>query len=184
MSLSYATVTPSKMELTPQKVLFKPTGALTYTDLGGTLSNVVIETKFEKAEIKADQLGTSPLDRRVKGMMVTVTTELTEVLNMETVNIVFPGARIAGTTTKTLHFESNIGASDLSKAGTLILHPLSFASTDYNADYTFPIACSSEESSITYGPDNQARLKIVWNIYMDTSETPPYLYSYGDPANV
>jgi len=172
------------MELTPMQVKFKATGALTYTDLGGTLGNVTIETKYEKAEMKADQLGTAPIDRRVKGVIVTVTTELAEVLNMETVNTVFPVARIAGTTTKTLHFESKVGEGDLSKAGSLILHPLSLASSDATADYTFPLAVSSEESSITYGPDNQARLKIVWNIYLDTAETPPYLYSYGDPANV
>src|SRR5690242_7287431 len=92
MSLSYSTITPTEMELTPMRVSFKGPGAGSYSDLGGTLSNVVIETKYEKAEIHADQLGTTVLDRRVKGLIVQVTTEITEIQNKDLWKVVFPHA--------------------------------------------------------------------------------------------
>ena len=75
---SYATVTPGNMELTPCRVKFKGPGALSFVDLGGTLGNVNVKFKFEKADIKADQFGSTVLDRRVKGIMGTIETELAE----------------------------------------------------------------------------------------------------------
>lgn len=184
MPISYATVTPTSMELTPMKVSFKGPGALTAVDLGGTLSNVVISTKYEKAEIKADQFGTTVLDRRVKGLVITVTTEIAEIKNKDVWEVVFPHATEILTTTKAVDFVSAVGDADLTNAGELTLHPLSLGAADFTGDYTFYKACSSAESEITYGPDNQARLKIVWNILPDTSVTPAKFYRYGDPAVV
>jgi hypothetical protein len=149
------------------------------------LGNIVVETKYLKAELMADQMGKTVLDRRVSGVQITVTTELAEVLNMETVKVVFPHATLVGTTPDfALDFESMIGDSDLANAGELNLHPLSKVTADETADYTFYKACASAESSITYGPDSQARLKIVWNILPDTSVSPAKFYRYGDPAVV
>lgn len=179
MALSYATVDATKMELTPMQVKFKGPADVSAVDLGGTLSNVVIETKYEKAEIKADQLGTTVLDRRVKGLMVTVTTELTEIQTKTLLKVIFPHATQG---TSVIDFKSMVGDADLTNAGVLTLHPLSKDPTDVDYDYTFWKACSSAESSVTYGPDNQARYKIVWNILPDTSVTPARFYRYGDPA--
>jgi hypothetical protein len=78
MSVSYASVDSTKMELTPMRVSFKKPGATAFSEVGGTLGNVLVDIKYEKAEIKADQLGTTVLDRRVKGLVMTVTTELTQ----------------------------------------------------------------------------------------------------------
>jgi len=182
MAVSYATVNSSSMELTPMKVSFKGPGALTAIDLGGTLSNVVIETKYEKADIKADQLGSTVLDRRVKGLQVTVTTEIAEIQNKDLWKVVFPHATQVSTGTAAMKFNSAVGDSDLGNAGELTLHPLSKATGDVTTDYHFFKACASAESSITYGPDKQATLKIVWNILPDTSVTPAKFYQYGDPA--
>lgn len=182
MSVSYATITPTKMELTPMRVKFKKQGG-SAVDLGGTSSGVTIETKFEKADIKADQMGTSVLDRRVKGLIVTVTTELLEVQNMETVEVLFPHAVIVGTTPNfALDFKSKVGESDLSVAGELTLHPLSLADANVSSDYVFKYACASAESSIVYTAENQAKMKIIWNILPDMSVTPAKFYRYGDPA--
>lgn len=175
MALSYATVDGSKMELTPMQVFFDG------VDLGGTLSNIVIETKYEKAEIKADQLGTTVLDRRVKGLNVTVTTELTQVQDQDIWKIVFPHAEQEMTGTGAIKFKSAVGDSDLANAKELVLHPLSKAAGDTSTNHTFWKACASAESTITYGPDKQATLKIVWNILPDTSVTPARFYQYGDP---
>ena len=65
MSLSNATVTTSNMFLSPMQVKFGPSGS--QIDLGGTLGNVVVTPKYTKADIKADQSGTSIRDRRVSG---------------------------------------------------------------------------------------------------------------------
>lgn len=181
MGLSYATLTPGKMELSPVRVKFKKAGALTFVDLGGTSSGVTIETKYEKAEIKADQMGTTVIDRRVKGLIVTVTTELLEIQNMETVEVLFPHATIVGTTPNfRLDFKSKVGESDLSVAGQLLIHPLSLDDLNVSADYNFYKVCSSAESSVVYTAENQAKLKIVWNILPDFSTSPPRFYSYGD----
>ena len=162
------------MELTPVRVKFSG------TDLGGTLGNVVINAKYTKAEIKADQFGTLVLDRRVSGLEITVTTELNEVLNKANWNVVFPHAQYLTTSTAAIQFNSAVGDSDLSRAHVLLLHPLSLADADVSSDHTFFKACASAESSITYGPTEQAKLKIVWNILPDTSVSPAKLYRYGD----
>lgn len=177
--MSYATVTTSSMELTPMRVTFD--GA----DLGGTLGNVVIAAKYAKSEIKADQSGSTVRDRRVSGVEITVTTELAEVKNKDLWKVVFPHATKAGTGTGALaaiDFKENMGDSDQANAKHLILHPLSLPDASTGSDYHFWKAVASAESSITYGPNEQARLKIVWNILPDESASPNPFFRYGDPG--
>lgn len=185
MGLSYATIDATKMELTPMKVLFKGPSDLAAVDLGGTLSNIVVDMKYEKAEIKADQMGTTVLDRRVKGLVVSVTTELTEIQNKDLWKVIFPHAtKVVSGTDVAIDFKSMVGDGDLSNAGELTLHPLSKDATDVDYDYTFFKCCASAESSVTYGPDNQARMKIVWNVLPDTSVSPARFFRFGDKALV
>jgi hypothetical protein len=176
--MSYATVTTSSMELTPMRVTFDG------NDLGGTLSNVVISAKYAKSNIMADQSGSTVRDRRVSGIEITVTTELTEIQNKALWAVVFPHAEYITTGTAAIVFNENMGDSDLSKAKELVLHPLSKADGDLTTDYTFYKATASAESSITYGPNEQARLKIVWNILPDESVQPNQFFKFGDPAVV
>jgi hypothetical protein len=175
---SNATVTTNNMELTPMIVKYGPSGS--QVDLGGTLGNVVLSAKYNKAEIKADQSGISVRDRRVSGVEVTVTTELTEIQNKDRWAVVFPHATFSGSgTTGNMVFNANIGDSDQSNAKVLTLHPMSKDVSDLNHDYTFYKATASAESTITYGPTNQAALKIVWNILPDESTTPNRWFKYG-----
>jgi hypothetical protein len=174
--MSYATVTTSSMELSPMRVTFDG------VDLGGTLGNCVISAKYAKSPILADQSGSTVRDRRVSGVEITVTTEITEIQNKDVWKVVFPHATLVGTGTKALDFVENIGDGDLSNAAALVLHPLSKADADLTTDYTFYKAVASAESSITYGPNEQARLKIVWNILPDESATPNQFFRFGDPA--
>ena len=182
MSQSYATVSGTNMELTPMQVKFKPVGASSAVDLGGTLSGVTISIKYMKAEIHADQEGKTVLDRRTTGLGITVTTEIAEIQNKDLWKIIFPHAVEISTGTAAIDFVNSVGDSDLSNAGVLTLHPLSKASSDVTTDFNFDKACSSAESEIVYGPDNQSKLKIVWNILPDTSVTPPKFGRYGDTA--
>jgi hypothetical protein len=177
-----ATVNGTSMELTPMQVLFTPPGASTAVDLGGTLSGVGISIKYSKAELHADQAGKTVLDRRTTGLAITVTTELAEVQNKDLWKILFPHATEISTSTKAIDFVNSVGDSDLLRAGKLTLHPLSKALADVTTDYNFPKACSSAESEITYSPDGQSKLKIVWNILPDTSVCPAIFGRYGDTS--
>lgn len=177
MPTSSATLTPTRMELTPMRVTFDG------TDLGGTLSNVVLTLTYEKAEIHADQLGTTVIDRRVSGQKYTIETELTEIYNKDIWKVVFPHAKeVTSGGNKQIYFESQIGDGDLSNAKQLKLHPLSLSNGDLSGDYTIYKACASADSSITYGPGEQSRLKIIWNVLPDTSTVPAKFLTFGDPA--
>lgn len=176
--MSQAIVTTSNMELSPMIVKYGASGS--EVDLGGTLGNVVITAKYTKAEIKADQSGTTVRDRRVSGIDVTVTTEVAEIQSKDIWKVVFPHATLSGTgTSGTITFNSNIGDSDLGNAKSLVLHPESKIATDLSADYTFWKATASAESSITYGPTEQAKLKIIWNILPDESVSPNRFFKFG-----
>jgi hypothetical protein len=176
--MSQAIVTTSNMELTPMIVKFGTSGS--EVDLGGSLGNVVISAKYSKANILADQSGTTIRDRRVSGVEVTVTTELAEIQSKDIWKVVFPHATLTGAgTSGTITFNQNIGDSDLSNAKSLVLHPESKGALDLSGDYTFWKAVASAESSITYGPTEQAKLKIVWNILPDESVTPNRFFKYG-----
>jgi hypothetical protein len=180
MAVSYANVDGSKMELTPMRVSYRG------VDLGGTLSNVVVEMKYEKAEIKADQLGSTVMDRRVKGFICTVTTEFTQV--QDKLNIwkaVFPHANHAGTApADAMDFNSAVGDGDLINSGLLTLHPLSQIDSVLDYDFTFFKATADAQSSITYGPDKQATIKIIFNVLPDTSVVPPRFMRYGNPGTI
>lgn len=179
--MSNATVTTSNMELSPMRVTFDG------LDLGGTMSNVTISAKYVKANLLADQSGSTVRDRRVSGVEITVETELTEVQFKNNWKYVFPHATKLGsgnTTLAAIDFNDAIGDSDLANAKTLVLHPLTKPDADLSTDYTFYKAVASAESSISYGPNDQAKLKIVWNILPDESATPNKFFRYGDPAVV
>lgn len=181
MSISYATVTPGNMELTPMQVSFKGPSDSAFVDLGGTLGNVVVSYKYKKADIKADQLGETVLDRRISGLEVMVTTEFAEIKNKTLFRVLFPASNLVGNSpTDYVQFNSAIGSGDIENAGILKLHPLSVAPTDETFDYYFWKACSAEETEVTYGPTEQAKAKIVWNVLPDTSTVPARFFRYGD----
>lgn len=175
---TFPAVTVSNMELTPMMVKFSG------VDLGGTLSNVVISAKYAKAAIKADQLGTTDLDYRVTGVEITVTTELAEIKSADIWKVVFPNATLISGPPKAIQFNTNVGDSDLAHTGMLVLHPLSDTALGNDYDHTFWCAVASAESTITYGPTEQSKLKIVWKILPDTSVTPYRFYRMGDIAAI
>lgn len=178
MTTSNATVTTSNMELTPMRVTF---GGV---DLGGTLSNVTVATEFTKAEIKADQSGGTVRDRRVSGLNISVTTELAEIKNLDIWKVVFPHAQLVdgGIAGKSMLFTNNIGDSDLANAKQLLLHPLSLQDADLSGDFKFFKACADAKSEIVYGPTEQAKMKIIWNILPDDSVLPNQFFIHGDPT--
>jgi hypothetical protein len=178
-TVSYATVNTANMDLTPCQVLFDSGSGP--VDLGGTLKNVEVAPKYTKSDIKADQLGTTVLDRRVSGLEIQVTTEVAEILLKTNWDIVFPHATPIVVGPKTaIQFNSAVGDSDQGNAGKLTLHPLSQAPTVVDFDHTFYKACSSADSKFVLSPTEQQALKIVWNVLPDLTVNPPRFYRFGD----
>lgn len=177
MAVSFASVNPQNLELTPVRVTFNG------TDLGGTLGNAVISMKYNKAEMKMDQLGTTVVDRAVAGTEITITTELAEVLDKDIWKVVFPHAtKAVSGGQEVIYWPSMVGDKDSARAHQLVLHPLSKVDADKSEDFLFYKAVASAESEITYGPEEQARLKIVWNVLPDTSTVPARFFLHGDPG--
>ena len=176
MTTSFANVTSGNMELTPCRVKFDG------IDVGGTKGNVKVSINFKKADIKADQLGDTVLDRVVSGAEIKIETILTEIKNKDNWKVVFPFAKKVGTGPFSIYFDSQVGAHDLAYAKQLSLHPLSKSDADLDGDLLFFKATAESVSEITFGPTEQQGLKVVWNIYPDTSVQPARYLIQGDPT--
>lgn len=172
-------VTESSMELTPQRV------TLGGVDLGGTLDNVVVDFSYSKGEIKADQFGTTVLDRRVNGIAAKVTLKIAQVRDAEVWSEIFPNANYADVGgDKAIEFRLPIGASDLDNAVLLNLHPVVVDDSDVSQDHNFYLAFPEEVSQITYGPEEQSGLQMVFNVYRQVTGGVSRWYRFGDPTVV
>jgi hypothetical protein len=176
---SFATVTPTNLDLGICRVTYGG------TDLGATLDNVIITINRTKAEIKADQLGTTVVDRKMSGTMMQVATSLAEVKNLDDVwKAVFPSADLVidgvDPTKKYMDFRERICFGDQANALPLLLHPLCNDDADVTGDFLFDLVIASEESEFTFGPEEQQRLKLVWNVLPDLSVSPARFLRYGD----
>lgn len=177
MPNSNANVNTQKLDLGPVRVTY---GGV---DLGGTLSNVTVNVKYDKAELKMDQTGTTIVDKRIAGLIITVETELAQVQDKTTWKKAFPTANLVTSGgNQAIIFQNQLGTSDYDNSQILILHPLNKANADLSNDYKFYKAYPNEESSIVYGPTEQARLKVSWNIYPDVGVTGYPQMFFGDPA--
>ncbi len=157
----------TKMELTPVKVYFTPASSTAEIFLGGTLGNLKISVATEKAVIKADQTGTTPLDKRISGHMFTVTTEIAQVNDFSVVQHIFPSA--SAISSSGIEWFNAVGHADQTVAGQLRLHPQSMADSASAFDWTFFKVCPTENSEITYSPTEQSKFKVEWAVYPDIS---------------
>lgn len=179
MGQQFPTIGTTSLELVPCLVKFD--GA----QVGATLENCVADVKYLKADLKADQTGDTIIDRRIKGIDITVTTALAEFNAKDPVwKRVFPHATFIETGAKAVEFTEQTGQGDAAFAKELILHPVNQNAAVVDFDHNFYKAVSTEESGFTMGPNDQLRLKIVWRILPDTSVTPWRFYRFGDKALV
>lgn len=172
-----ANVTVNNFEIGPCRVTYDG------VDLGGTLSNVVVNFKYEKAKLMADQYGNTLLDEAISGMEVTVETEIAEVKDKDTLKKVFPNATLVtqvSPAAKALDWENQVSTRMLANAKVLQLHPLEYADAVLDYDWYFYQAMPSEESSYTLSPTEQGKMKIVWKVYLDLTQTPPKMFRIGD----
>lgn len=177
MPQSFANVTTTKLDLGPVRVTYNG------VDLGGTLDNATVNVKYDLGELKADQTGTTILDHRITGLMVTVETALAEVTNRDNWKVAFPYMDLVTSgPNKAGLFKNKNGLSMYDVAQTLILHPLNRADADLSQDYKFYKAAANSDSQIVYGPNEQIKLKVVWNIYPDQGQSGQPQLFVGDPA--
>lgn len=173
--MSNANVVVSQMDIGPCLVTWNG------QDIGGTLDNVVVNFKYDKAPLKADQSGTALLDEAISGMEVTIETSFTQTRDKTILALLFPDATFLGSNPNLyLDFKDKVATRQLSQAAALNLHPLVEADASLNFDWTFWKAMPSEESSYTFGPAEQAKMKIVWKVYLDLSVTPGRIFRMGD----
>lgn len=177
MSASNSTITPGNFELSPCRVTYKG------VDVGATLGNVVIKNETGLAELKSDQLGTTPIDHRVSGHKFSVTTSFAEVNFKENWKIIFPMHKLVTQgQNKLFYFDSQVGYSQVSQAGMLTLHPLSRPDSDKSGDMNIYLAAADGKAEYTFSPTEQVKLTCNWTIYPDFTTTPPRFYSFGDPT--
>lgn len=175
--MSNAAVIPAKMDIGPCQVYWDG------DDLGGTLGNVVIDFKYHKAKMLADQTGDALLDEAISGMEVTVTTEFAQVRDKEILARLFPSADLGGTTPDFfIDFKDKVALRQLTTAKQLQLHPIVEADASKNMDWMFWKAKPSEESTYTFSPSEQGKMKIVWKVYLDLSVTPGRIFRMGDSS--
>ena len=175
--LGSSPITPGNLLLSPATVKFN--GII----LGATLGNVVVTPETEKSEIKADQMGTSPIDRVVSGQTYKVAFEIAEVKYKDNWRVVFPHFHLVTSGgNKSIYVDSQIGRKDSDDAAELILHPIAFADADLSGNHKFFKAISDGTSEIIYGPGEQARLKCSMFILPDFTVTPARYWIHGDPA--
>lgn len=167
-------VTVSNFDIGPCQVLWAS------VDLGGTHDNVKIKFKYDKTFLTADQFGKSKLDAANSGIDVTISTSFLETRNKTNFQKVFPTSILNGTTHKYLDFTDQTAVRQLSLAGALRLHPMVDASGSNDNEWYFYKALPMEDSEYTFGPTEQAKLKITWQVLLDTTTSPPRMFRAGD----
>lgn len=173
--MSNANVVVSNLDIGPCQVTFGT------TDIGATLGNVAIKFKYDKADMKADQTGTAILDQAISGMKVTIETEFAETRDKTIMALLFPDAIFQGSAPHLyLTFKDKTAVRQLANALPLILHPIVDAAASHDQEWYFYKAVPTEDSSYTFSPTEQGRMKIVWEVYLDLSVTPGQIFRYGD----
>lgn len=177
MGASQATITVSNFDIGPAQVLFNG------VDLGGTHGNVKIKFKYDKKPLKADQTGSATLDMAVAGMDCSVETGFQETRNKTNFGILFPMATAVTTSGhQYLDFKDQTATRQLASSAPLQLHPLEEALSSNDYDWYFYKALPIEDSEYTFGPAEQAHLKIHWQILLDLTVTPGRLFRAGNHA--
>ena len=175
MAASAANVTVSNFDIGPCRVTYNS------QDLGGTLSNVVVNFKYSKVALKADQYGDTLLDEAINGIEVTIETEIAQIKDKDILDKVFPSATLVTSgLQKAVDFKDQTALRMLATSTVLQLHPLQYADAVLDYDWYFYKAMPSEESSYTLGPAEQGKMKITWKVYLDTSVSPPVMFRIGD----
>lgn len=176
MTTSFSTVTPGNFELSPCRMTY---GGV---DLGGT-DKVSLKIEESLAELKADQLGTTPIDKKVSGLKITIETSLVETQYKNNWKVLFAAHKLVTQGGNTaFYFDSQVGQSMADLSQVLILHPLSKVDADLSGDVYVWKATAMPSSNLDFSSADQQKLKVTFDVYPDFTTQPPRFMIYGDPA--
>lgn len=185
MSQSNANVTPQDIVLTPMRVTAYPAGNTTDgVDLGGTEGGVTLSIKVATADIMVDQYGKTAINKIVSGQTFGVKCTLSETANKARWKTAFPYFDLVTDNTGNTLFVINMAIGDdlLSRAGKLVLHPLSKPDADKSEDITINLAACIAAAELKYSPDKQVGIAVEFAVFPDTSVSPARFMTYGDPS--
>lgn len=151
--------------------------------LGHTLGGVTISHEPDIVDMMADQFGSTPVDKSVKGEKVTITVPLAED-TIENWKTAIPAGTIAGGSDGRLEVGSNAGKRLGVEAGLLLLHPLAFADDDPSHDMGFYKAVSGDSIEVGKTNDDQMILETKFSALIDESkEDGNWLFFVGDSTD-
>lgn len=177
MGQSQSTITVSNFDIGPCQCLFNG------VDLGGTSGNVKIKFKYDKKALMADQTGKTMLDEAVTGMECGVETQFQETRNKTNFQLLFPSASLTTTSGHSyISFNDQTALRQLALSAPLQLHPLEEALSSNDYDWYFYKAIPKEDSEYTFGPAEQSKLKIHWDILLDLTVSPGRMFRVGNHA--
>lgn len=142
-------------------------------DLGYTIGGVKVSVATETKDIEVDQ-EVSPVDTLIQKQALTVVVPLAE-YTLENLNMALPGSEIVtdatDATKKKLLLKSQSGASLITFANTLVLHPTSLEDTDKSEDWTFNKAAPVGNLEVLYDKENPKVAEVTFKIFPDTDNT-------------
>ncbi|MBR1897001.1 MAG: hypothetical protein IJ822_09500 [Pyramidobacter sp.] len=165
------------------RVYWKGPGDSTETELGDTQGGIKVTAKMETTEIEVDQY-LDPVDEIITKRTITVEAPLAE-FTLENLALAFPGSELVTNGTKTkLVLGSTAGASMMSYAGQLRIHPLSLVDTDKSKDFLFPCAAPLGDSlEITYDKTGLKLVNVRFKAYPSQAQaTLGQTVVIGDPT--
>ena len=153
--------TTKEYDIGAGRVYFKAPGANAEVSLGDTQGGIKVTANLETTEIEVDQQ-LDPVDEIITKRTVTIDVPLAE-FTLENLALAFPGSTLVTDATtakkKKLVLGSTAGASMLTYAGELRVHPLSHADSDKSRDFLFPCAAPLGDSlELSY---EKTALKVV-----------------------
>lgn len=173
----------NEIEMGSVRVYFKSPGAEAEVDMGYTSGGARINTTQETQEVEVDQI-LDPIDEVVTKRTTQIEVPVISV-NVETLQLAFPGAKIEGSgNNRKLVLGSTTGSSLKTYAGELRLHPVEKDDSDKSEDWFFPAAAPVGNIDLSFTKGELRTVPLTFKAFPGTVEgkTEPVTMIYGDPA--
>lgn len=148
------------------------------TNLGFTDESTAVTVSTEYADITVDKYGNTPVDKRIMGRQVTITTNLMQTSKSDLADTwekVFPANNAADANKINLADETN--DSMRAVAATLVLKRRNAA--DATEDFTFWKAAVTEVGDMALNNEGETLLPVTFTCFIDETNG---LFTFGDSS--
>lgn len=153
------------------------------TDLGHTQGGVTVSYSPEFTDMVADQFGSTPFDKALKGEALTVTVPLAE-SQVANINKAIPLSTLAGSGDGRATVGKDAGARLLDQAAQLVLHPLANAAGNLSEDVVLHKAAVHNDVEIGYNNDGERIIEVEFIALIDTTKADGnWLGFFGDSTD-